>query len=59
VLFRLISWGHLPACRPAYTPCLRSFGELRVLLEIWQTLTRYNVWIEPPLISEWVRLIEG
>jgi hypothetical protein len=41
------------------TPFLWSFGELRVPLEIWQALTRYNVWIEPVLISEWVRLIEG
>ena len=40
------------------TPFLWSFGELRVPLQIWQALTRYNVWIEPVLISEWVRLIE-
>ena len=40
------------------TPLLWSFGELRVPLQIWQALTRYNVWIEPVLISEWVRLIE-
>jgi SAM-dependent methyltransferase len=41
------------------TPFLWSFGELRVPLQIWQALTRYNVWIEPVLISEWVRLVEG
>lgn len=41
------------------TPFLWSFGELRVPLQIWQALTRYNVWIEPVLISEWVRLMEG
>ncbi len=29
------------------------------LLEIWQALTHYNVWIEPVLVSEWVRLIES
>jgi SAM-dependent methyltransferase len=40
-------------------PFLWSFGELRVPLQIWQALTRYNVWIEPVLISEWVRLVEG
>lgn len=40
-------------------PFLWSFGELRVPLQIWQALTRYNVWIEPVLISEWVRLMEG
>jgi hypothetical protein len=36
-----------------------SFGELRVPLQIWQALTRYNVWVEPVLVSEWVRLMEG
>jgi hypothetical protein len=41
------------------TPFLWSFGELRVPLQIWQALTRYNVWIEPVLISEWVRLMEA
>lgn len=41
------------------TPFLWSFGELRVPLQIWQALTRYNVWIEPVLVSEWVRLMEG
>lgn len=41
------------------SPFLWSFGELRVPLQIWQALTRYNVWIEPVLISEWVRLMEG
>lgn len=39
-------------------PILWSFGELRVPLQIWQALTRYNVWIEPVLISKWVWLIE-
>ncbi|HEX8614802.1 MAG TPA: class I SAM-dependent methyltransferase [Telluria sp.] len=40
-------------------PFLWSFGELRVPLQIWQALTRYNVWVEPVLVSEWVRLIES
>lgn len=40
-------------------PFLWGFGELRVPLQIWQALTRYNVWIEPVLISEWIRLMEG
>jgi SAM-dependent methyltransferase len=37
---------------------LWSFGDFRVPTEIWQALTHYNVWIEPVLVSEWVRLIE-
>jgi SAM-dependent methyltransferase len=39
-------------------PFLWSFGEVRVPAQIWQALTRYNVWIEPVLVSEWVRLME-
>ncbi len=35
-----------------------SFGDFRIPLEIWQALAHYNVWIEPVLVSEWVRLIE-
>jgi SAM-dependent methyltransferase len=38
---------------------LWSLGDFRVPLEIWQALTHYNVWIEPVLVSEWVRLIES
>jgi protein-L-isoaspartate O-methyltransferase len=40
-------------------PYLWSFGELHIPLAIWHALTRYNVWVEPVLVSEWVRLIEG
>ena len=40
-------------------PFLWSFGELRVPLQIWQALGRYNVWVEPVLIAEWLRLMEG
>ena len=40
-------------------PFLWSFGELRVPLQMWQALGRYNVWIEPVLIAEWLRLMEG
>lgn len=36
---------------------LWSFGDFRVPLEIWQALTHHNVWIEPVLVSEWVRLM--
>ena len=38
---------------------LWSFGDFHIPLEIWQALTHYNVWIEPVLVSEWVRLIES
>jgi len=36
---------------------LWSFGELRIPTEIWQALSHYNVWIEPVLLAEWVRLM--
>jgi hypothetical protein len=38
---------------------LWSLGDFRIPLEIWQALTHYNVWIEPVLVSEWVRLMEN
>ena len=38
---------------------LWSFGELHIPLQIWHALTRYNVWVEPVLVAEWARLIEG
>jgi SAM-dependent methyltransferase len=38
---------------------LWSLGDFRIPLEMWQALTHYNVWIEPVLVSEWVRLIES
>jgi SAM-dependent methyltransferase len=38
---------------------LWSFGDFRVPLGIWQALTHCNVWIEPVLVAEWVRLIEA
>jgi hypothetical protein len=38
---------------------LWSLGDFRIPLDIWQALTHYNVWIEPVLVSEWVRLVES
>jgi hypothetical protein len=48
-----------PALLRIDEPFLWSFGELRIPTDIWNALTRYNVWIEPVLVSEWVRLMEG
>ena len=53
--------------RPGRTPehtvidaaYLRRFGELRVPLHLWRALMRHDVWIEPALVAEWVRLMEG
>lgn len=38
---------------------LWSLGDFRIPVEIWQALSHYNVWIEPVLVAEWVRLIES
>lgn len=40
-------------------PFLWSLGDFRVPPELWQALSHYNVWVEPVLISEWVRLMEN
>lgn len=38
---------------------LESFGELQIPTNIWRALERFDAWIEPTLISEWVRLMNG
>lgn len=38
---------------------LWSFGEFHVPPQIWDALSRYNVWVEPVFVAEWVRLMES
>lgn len=38
---------------------LWEFGTTRVPLHLWVALRRLAVWIEPMLLAEWTRLIEG
>ncbi|MGO9060948.1 MAG: methyltransferase type 12, partial [Candidatus Binataceae bacterium] len=38
---------------------LASFGELRIPTNIWRALERFDAWIEPALIAEWVRLMNA
>lgn len=40
-------------------PFLWSFGEFHVPLDIWDALTHYNVWVEPVLVEEWIRLMDS
>lgn len=40
-------------------PFLWSFGEFHVPPPIWDALSHYNVWVEPVLVAEWVRLMES
>ncbi len=36
-----------------------SLGELRIPAHLWQALVRFGTWIEPAIVSEWVRLMQG
>ncbi len=38
---------------------LRAYGELWVPNHLWLALRRLNVWIEPMLVAEWIRLIQN
>ncbi|MBO9501635.1 methyltransferase domain-containing protein [Brevundimonas sp. A19_0] len=38
---------------------LRGFGTITVPGPVWRTLQRLGAWVEPVLVSEWSRLIEG
>lgn len=40
-------------------PYLRSFGEMLVPWRIWHAVQRFAVWIEPALVDEWIRLMQG
>jgi hypothetical protein len=36
----------------------KSFGELLVPESIWRALIRFNVWIEPALVAERIRIMK-
>lgn len=38
---------------------LRGFGIIGVPGPLWRTLQRLGAWVEPVLVSEWARLIQG
>ena len=42
---------------------LSGFGEMRIPLDLWQTLRKHTIWVEPAVISEWSeddsRICEG
>ncbi len=38
---------------------LWSWGVLRVPRHLWQALGRFSCWVEPALITEWLRLMRG
>lgn len=39
-------------------PYLLTFGELLIPINIWRALVRFDAWIEPALIAEWLRLMK-
>ena len=38
---------------------LSGFGALSVPRKLWQALQRFSVWVEPSLVVEWERLMQG
>ena len=40
-------------------PYFASFGAMSVPANLWNALRRFNAWIEPALIAEWIRLMHG
>ena len=49
--------GRPPVVGRLDAPYLWSFGDFSVPRHLWRALQRYNVWIEPALIAEWMRLM--
>lgn len=40
-------------------PLLSAFGTMRVPRHLWRAMQRFAVWVEPALVSEWMRLMQG
>ena len=36
---------------------LSGFGEMRIPLDLWQTLRKHTIWVEPVVVSEWGKMI--
>ena len=36
---------------------LSSFGEMRIPLDLWQTLRKHTIWVEPAVKSEWRKMM--
>ena len=55
-------YGRMPRAGDGFAASqeeLWTFGTTRVPLHIWHALRRMAAWIEPMLVGEWARLIEG
>ena len=51
--------GRAPAILILDEDYLRRFGELLVPIHLWHALSRFDAWIEPAIIAEWIRLMQG
>lgn len=51
--------GRAPASPVIDEAYLRLFGELLVPGHLWRALSRFDAWIEPAIVAEWIRLIHG
>ena len=51
--------GRAPDAVTLDEPYLASFGDLRMPLHLWKTLQRFDAWIEPAVVAEWIRLMKG
>lgn len=40
-------------------PALAAFGTMRVPRHLWTAMQRFAAWVEPALMSEWARLMQG
>ena len=38
---------------------LSQFGVFKVPVELWQCMGQYACWLEPAIVSEWVKLMQG
>ncbi len=51
--------GRAPSSLVIDEAYLRRFGELLVPANLWRALSRFDAWIEPAIVAEWIRLMHG
>ncbi len=51
--------GRAPAVLIIDEAYLRRFGELLIPVHLWRALSRFDAWIEPAIVAEWIRLMQG
>jgi hypothetical protein len=59
-IFTVVRQGSRRRPRDAWhidAAALWSFGGLRVPVDVWRCLARFDAWIEPALVAEWARLM--